>query len=336
MSTFDYYETLRLPRTCSQEDIAEAYRRLSLQHHPKNNSIANEATAEYTFNQLAEAYEVLSDPNKKSIYDIYGKDGLYNGIVDKNNNLKGAYKYAGNAHQIFEAFMGTSNPFALLRDCDKMNDECGSAFSSAYGGQYQHKTSSTTLEPVVVELQCSLRELYNGAVKEIEYTKTVLNGDGHITSAKTCTVKVEVFPGYGKESVIEFKEMGNEAPGKRSSDLIVKIVEMKDEVFKRVNTNDLVYIKRISLADALRSVPVKINTLDNRILAICMDEIITPQTVKVVKGEGMPVYTKEVDVNDMKQKKGDLYIKFDIAFPEYIEPEKKEEIVKLLESEESN
>ena len=67
-----------------------------------------------------------------------------------------------------------------------------------------------------------------------------------------------------------------------------------------------------------------------------MDEIITPQTVKVVKGEGMPVYTKEVNVKDMKQQKGDLYIKFDIAFPEYIEPEKKEEIVKLLESEESN
>ena len=336
MSSFDYYETLQLPRSCSHEDIAEAYRRLSLQHHPKNNSFANEASAEYTFNKLAEAYEVLSDPNKKSIYDIYGKDGLYNGIVDKNNNLKGGYKYAGNAHQIFEAFMGTSNPFALIRDCEKTNDECGSAFSSAFGGQHQRKAPSSELEPVVVELECSLRELYNGVVKEVEYDKTALNGDGLTTCKQTRTVKVEVLPGYGRESVIEYKEMGNEAPGKRSSDLVVKIVEVKDEAFKRVNTNDLVYIKRISLADALRSAPVKIDTLDNRKLAVCMDEIITPQTVKVVKGEGMPVFTKEVDVNDMKQKKGDLYIKFDIAFPEYIEPEKKEEIVKLLESEEDN
>ena len=334
MSNYDYYETLELPRTCSQEEIAEAYRRLSLKYHPKNTSIGNEAISEYTFNKLAEAYEVLSDPNKKSIYDIYGKDGLYNGIVDKHNNLKGAYKYAGNAHQIFESFMGTANPFAFIRDCDKMSDEQGSAFSSAYGGQYQAKALALALEPVIVELKCSLSELYNGAIKDITYMKQTLNPDKRTTSIKQCTTKVEVFPGYGKESVIEFKEMGNEAPGKKNSDLIVKIVEEKDDVFKRENNHDLVYIKKITLSDALNSVPVKINTLDNRKLAITMDEIISPQTQKVVKGEGMPIYTREIDVKDMKQKKGDLIIRFDIIFPEYIEPSKKEEIVSLLETEE--
>ena len=336
MSNYDYYETLELPRTCSQEEIAEAYRRLSLKYHPKNTSIGNEAISEYTFNKLAEAYEVLSDPNKKSIYDIYGKDGLYNGIVDKNNNLKGAYKYAGNAHQIFESFMGTSNPFAFIRDCDKMSDEQGSAFSSAYGGQYQAKALALALEPVIVEVKCSLSELYNGAIKDIEYMKQTLNPDKRTTSIKKCTMKVEVFPGYKEDSVIEFKEMGNEAPGKKNSDLIVKIVEEKDNAFKRENTHDLVYIKKITLSEALNSVPVKINTLDNRKLAITMDEIISPQTQKVVKGEGMPIYTKEIDVKDMKQKKGDLIIRFDIIFPEYIEPSKKEEIVSLLEPEETS
>ena len=90
MSNYDYYETLELPRTCSQEEIAEAYRRLSLKYHPKNTSIGNEAISEYTFNKLAEAYEVLSDPNKKSIYDIYGKDGLYNVyIMDETHTILG-------------------------------------------------------------------------------------------------------------------------------------------------------------------------------------------------------------------------------------------------------
>jgi DnaJ family protein B protein 4 len=333
MSNYDYYETLELLRTCSQEQISESYRRLSLKYHPKNAPAGNEAIYEYTFNNLAEAYEVLSDPNKKSIYDIYGKDGLYNGIIDKHNNLKGAYKYAGNAHQIFETFMSTSNPYAFVRDCDKMTDEQGSAFSNAYGGQYQAKALALALTPVIVELKCSLSELYNGAIKDIVYMKQTLNADKRTTCVKECTMKVEVFPGYGEDSVIEFKEMGNEAPGKKNSDLIVKIVEEKDKEFIRENKHDLVYIKRITLSEALNSVPVKINTLDNRKLAITMDEIISPQTQKIVKGEGMPIYMKDIDNNNnnnMKQKKGDLIIRFDIIFPEYIAPSKKEEIVSLL------
>ena len=130
----NYYEILELPRKCSQEEISESFRRLSLKYHPKLSSPENSAVNEFKFQQLAEAYEVLSDPNKKGIFDIYGKEGLYNGIVDKNGNLKGGYKFLGNAHEIFEKFMGTSNPFTLVRDGEKMNDEFGSAFGSAYGG----------------------------------------------------------------------------------------------------------------------------------------------------------------------------------------------------------
>ena len=73
MSNYDYYETLELKRDCSQEEIAEAYRRLSLKFHPKNTSPENTAVNEYQFHKIAEAYEVLSDPNKKGLYDIYGK-----------------------------------------------------------------------------------------------------------------------------------------------------------------------------------------------------------------------------------------------------------------------
>ena len=66
-----------------------------------------------------------------------------------------------------------------------------------------------------------------------------------------------------------------------------------------------------------------------------MDEIISPQTVKIVKGEGMPVYRKDTDIRDLNVKKGDLFIKFDIEFPEYIEPEKKDEIISLLKEDEN-
>ena len=331
MSNYDYYETLELKRDCSQEEIAEAYRRLSLKNHPKNTSPENTAVNEYQFHKIAEAYEVLSDPNKKGLYDIYGKDGLTNGVLDKNGNLKGGYHYSGNAHEIFEKFMGTSNPFALLRDPDKMSDEKGSAFSSAFGGNNERK--SAPLPAITVELECTLEELYNGCVKPLKYTKKALGHDKRTTVDKECEVDVEVFPGYDKSTIVTFKGMGNEAPGEKTSDLLVQIKEKKNECFKRVNVNDLIYIKRLTLAQALNSEPVKITTLDNRKLAVTMDEIISPQTVKIVKGEGMPIYTKEISVKDFRGKKGDLYIKFDIQFPEYIDPMKKEEIIRLLSSE---
>ena len=68
-----------------------------------------------------------------------------------------------------------------------------------------------------------------------------------------------------------------------------------------------------------------------------MDEIISPKTVKVVKGEGMPFCDMDnyVDNYVWDGKKGDLFIKFDIEFPEYIEPEKKDEIISLLKEDEN-
>lgn len=115
--------------------------------------------------------------------------------------------------------------------------------------------------------------------------------------------------------------------------MIVYIKEKKHPKFKRVNKDDLVYNQKISLVQALNSEPVSLTTLDNRRLTIAMDEIISPQTVKLVKGEGMPIYNKEDPLNHLlfKEKRGDLYIKFEILFPTFIDPEKKEEITRLLE-----
>lgn len=74
-------------------------------------------------------------------------------------------------------------------------------------------------------------------------------------------------------------------------------------------------------------------TLDGRKVPITMDEIISPQTVKIVKGEGMPKYVKDKSVKNLTlNEKGDLFIKFDISFPEFIDPIKKEEIIRLLSS----
>lgn len=115
----NYYEILEIERTCSQEDISEAYRNLSLKYHPAKAPPEKKEVYELHFQKLAEAYEVLSDPTRKGIYDIYGSEGLRTGITDKKGNVKGAYKFLNNGHEIFERYMGTSNPFTLIRDNEK-------------------------------------------------------------------------------------------------------------------------------------------------------------------------------------------------------------------------
>ena len=323
---FDYYEILSLPHNCSQEDIAESYRRLSLKYHPKVCSPENSAQSEYHFQKLCEAYEVLSDPMKKEIYDIYGHEGLKNGIIDKKGKIKTGYIYSGNGHEIFEKFMGTDNPFTLKDEYEK------GFFDEAK--EENAKINEDKVQNIDVNLECTLEELYNGCVKKINYKKRVIGFDFRTTEEKEVSLDVEVFRGYDKNTVLTFKGLGHQTPGIRDSDLLVHIKEKKHKCFQRVNKNDLIYVHKIDLAQALNSEPVRFTTLDGRKLHISVDEIISPSTVKVVPGEGMPIFENEINVRDLNAKKGDLYIKFDIKFPEYIDPVKKIEITNLLEREE--
>jgi DnaJ-class molecular chaperone len=328
----NYYEILEIERTCSQEDISEAYRNLSLKYHPAKAPPEKKEVYELHFQKLAEAYEVLSDPTRKGIYDIYGSEGLRTGITDKKGNVKGAYKFLNNGHEIFERYMGTSNPFTLIRDNEKISEEIPSVFGSAFGGQNKEKEKE--LSPIHIYLECSLEELYNGCVKTIKYKKNNINYDLRTTNVVEVSQDVEIFRGYDDNTIITYKEKGNDAPGMISSDLIVHIKEIPHKCFKRINKNDLLYIHEIPLVKALNSEPVCLYTLDGRKLAISIDEIISPSTLKVIPGEGMPIYDKDLSkTRGNKIQKGDLYIKFNIIFPEYIDPDKKKRIITLLQPE---
>ena len=328
-----YYEILELNNTASQEEISEAYRNLSLKYHPSKASPENQEVYELHFQKLAEAYEVLSDPTKKGIYDIYGSTGLRTGLRDKKGNIKGAYRFLNNGHEIFDKFMGALNPFTLINDNEKKPDENPSVFGSAFGGQ--NYTKPEKLNPININLECTLEELYTGCVKTIKYKKHKLSYNLRTTNFEEVSQDVEILKGYDNSTVITFKEKGNDSPGSTSSDLNVYIKELPHKVFRRINKDDLLYVHDISLVKALNSEPVCLCTLDGRRLAISIDEIIAPNTVKVVKGEGMPIYDKDLSkTRGDKIKKGDLYIKFNIIFPEFIEEKKKKRIIELLKSDE--
>ena len=262
----DYYQILKLSRSCSQEEISESYRILSLKYHPKISKPENSATYEYYFQKLAEAYEVLSDPKKKEIFDIYGKEGLKNGIMKKDKKIDG-YRYLGNGHEIFEKFMGTGNPFTLIRENEKKNKEIREKENIIIDAAKQQNNSEEKNEKkakdIVIELECTLEELYNGCVKNVKYNRKKVSSDSITLKDVEDSIDVEILRGYDKNSVIRFKDMGNEGLGEKNSDLIIKIKEKKNNLFKRVNKNDLIYIHEISLSQALNGEPVRLTTLDN-------------------------------------------------------------------------
>ena len=147
--------------------------------------------------------------------------------------------------------------------------------------------------------------------------------DGKTTMKETEQMTVEVKPGFDSGDVLTFPSKGNQAKCAEQSCLKVKFeLDNNQTNFKRKRHN-LIYTHKLSLADALTSRPFSVKTLDNRVLQINLDDTLTPQYVHKIPGEGMPI-------KDQEGKKGDLFISFDVQFPQTIKPDVKTEILDLL------
>jgi DnaJ-class molecular chaperone len=299
------------------------YRRLALKHHPQRHP-HDIAASTYKFSQLAEAYEVVSDPALREIYDKHGEAILKEGLPGKGGKVR-CYRYGGNALEIFEKFFGTGTPLSEPTDGER-----GSYVlvppSEGMGGQRP--------EDLVVGCECTLEELYMGCMKRLSYTRTVLNQDGKTPKKQDQTFDVEIKPGHGAGSVLRFVGRGNEGYSyptcKRGSrgiaDLLVKIAETPHTRFRRQG-NDLQFVHQVPLFDALCAKPFQIETLDHRFIVVPIDEVITPTTKKLVPNEGMPLLQDDPLATLRKEKaKGNLWVTFQIAFPKYLEDAKKQKL----------
>lgn len=118
----DYYQVLEVPKNATQEDIRKAYRRLALKFHPDKNP-ENKEAAETRFKEISEAYEVLSDENKRRQYDLYGtsafeSDFHQNDATGNSHFDSGTYAFTfRDPEELFREFFGSSDPFQeLLRN----------------------------------------------------------------------------------------------------------------------------------------------------------------------------------------------------------------------------
>ncbi|KAG5010006.1 hypothetical protein AAZX31_07G141300 [Glycine max] len=342
----DFYKILQVDRSAKDEDLKKAYRRLAMKWHPDKNP-NNKREAEAKFKQISEAYDVLSDPQKRGVYDQYGEEGL-NGVPmgaggfpggggGGSSGDGGATSFRFNprsADDIFSEFFGFSRPFG-----GGMPDMGGRAGGSGFsrGGPFgedifaQFRSAAgegsghMPRKGAAIErpLPCSLEDLYKGTTKKMKISRDVSDASGRPSTVDEI-LTIEIKPGWKKGTKITFPEKGNEQRGVIPSDLVFIIDEKPHSLFKR-DGNDLVVTQKISLVEALTGYTAQLTTLDGRSLTIPINSTISPTYEEVVKGEGMPI-PKE------PSKKGNLRIKFNIKFPSRLTSEQKSGIKRLLTS----
>uniref|UniRef100_A0A7S1CED9 J domain-containing protein n=1 Tax=Bicosoecida sp. CB-2014 TaxID=1486930 RepID=A0A7S1CED9_9STRA len=316
----DYYAVLGVRRDASDDELKKAYRKLAMKWHPDKNR-DNQEKASEQFKLINEAYDVLSDKEKRATYDQYGADGLKGGVPDGRGGTRGGgYEFRqADASRIFESFFGTSNPFA---DFGMGGGMFGGDFGIGRGaGVSAGPRKQATIQR---KLQCSLEELFNGCTKRIRITRKKLNPDGRTTRMEEKILEIRVKAGWKAGTTITFPNEGDEGPGIVPADIAFVVAEKPHPRFSR-DGNNLVHNARVTLRDALTDCVVEVATLDGRTLSIPCNEVISPGATKVVPGEGMPI-SKAAAAGT----RGDLILKFTIVFPSHISEDKKRQLRTLL------
>jgi DnaJ-class molecular chaperone len=325
----EYYQILNVDKNSTEEIIKKSYRKLAMKYHPDKNP--NDKQAEEKFKKISEAYEVLSDKEKRSIYDKYGKQGL------EMNSMGGGPDI---------------NPMDI--------------FQNFFGENFNHQQKSN-VEPIVKEVYLELQEIYNGVEKYLTVEKKVIvdnkgninykdsvqicnscQGKGYVNVVRqmgpmisqmrapcnNCKSKGYLINKYYKEKniqqeikvnipkgikedehiIIENKGNVNLKNIDEKGDIVIIIKEFQHTHFIRKN-NDLVYKKKISIFESLSGTKFFIENLEKKKLEINITEIINNETIKYIPNQGLPIKNKNLY--------GDMVIIFDIEYPKEIHDKEK-------------
>ncbi|KAM7277259.1 hypothetical protein ACFE04_019125 [Oxalis oulophora] len=338
----DYYKVLGVDRSSNDDDLKKAYRKLAMKWHPDKNP-NNKKEAEAKFKQISEAYDVLSDAQKRAVYDQYGEEGL-KGVPPPDaggsthfhpGDMPSSFRFnPRRADDIFAEFFGFSTPYGGMGgrgmgagdprfSNNGFNEDIFSSFASGPGGggaSMQH-SALRKAAPIENRLPCSLEDLYKGTTKKMKISREILDSSGKTTVVEEI-LTIDIKAGWKKGTKITFPEKGNEPPGVIPADLVFIIDEKPHPVFTREGS-DLITTQKISLSEALTGYTVNVTTLDGRNLVIPINSVIHPTFEHIVPREGMP---SQKDLS----KKGNLRIKFNIKFPTRLTSEQKTGIKKLL------
>lgn len=290
MEFIDYYKVLGVDKNASDEDIKKAYRKLARKMHPDLNP--NDKEAHKKFQEINEANEVLSDPEKRKKYDQYGKDWKHADQFEQQRNQQQGRQYH---YQPGESFGGDDE------------GDFSSFFESLFGNRRGSRQSKFRGQDYNAELQLTLTEAMTTHPKVL-----TVNGKN---------VRITIPAGVENGQVIKLKGYG--APGVNggpAGDLYITFNIMPHPSFKR-SGNDLHTTATIDLYTALLGGDTTIETLTGKVKLKVNAE--TQNGTKTrLKGKGFPVYKKEGEF-------GDLYITYEIKLPTNLSEKEKELFTEL-------
>jgi len=254
----DFYSVLGLKKSASEDEIKKAYRKLALKYHPDKNK-APEAAEK--FKQVAEAYEVLKDPEKKKVYDAYGEEGLQGGSSSSFGGR--GFTFNTNPHETFKEFFGGPNVFSFMMD-DMMDHDGipGMGFSRSFnfsnGNNFQSpdammkRQKRDKQDPAInQDLKCTLEEINSGCVKKMKITRKRLTSSGTFSNQDKI-LTIEVKKGWKEGTKITYAQEGDQNGHNIPADIIFTIKDIPHKTFKRDGSN-LLYTHRISLKEVIES-----------------------------------------------------------------------------------
>jgi curved DNA-binding protein len=240
----DYYATLGLNRNASDAEIKKAYRSLAMKYHPDRGG------DEKKFKEISQAYEFLSDPNKKQIIDMGGDPNAQPGMGGFNQN-----------------------PFEFHFNTGNLNDIFGNFGFGGFGRQPMRRNRSLN-----INVEITLEDVLTGK----DFTAEVS------IPGKNKMINIHIPQGIEHGQQIRYEGMGDDSiQNLRPGDLLVNVMIREHKLFRREGTS-LLIDKEISVWDALLGTSLEIKTLDNKTLSINIPAGTQPETMLSCKGEGLP------------------------------------------------
>jgi curved DNA-binding protein len=315
MTQKDYYKTLGVEKTASQEDIKKAYRKLAMKYHPDHSSGSKEN--EERFKEISEAYAVLSDPEKRKQYDTYGADDFRQRYsqedifrdVDLGDILR-EFGFGGSSFFSFGGGRGKSGKKSRF----SFNPEGMFGFGDAAGGQQQTGVQARGRD-VETELPLTLQEIATGVSKTVSL---------QTPSGKVESLTVKIPKGLIEGKKVRLAGRGEPSPyGGPSGNLYIRSRLVKDPVFTP-DGFDLYVNKEIKLSEALLGTTIKVPTVDGRQLSMKVPPGTTSKSKLRLPGQGLP---------HMKGNgKGDMYVVINVKMPSKLNKKQKELVQALAET----
>ena len=333
-----YYEVLGVSKDATQDDIKKAYKKLALRYHPDRN-INNREEAGKKFKEVSEAHKILSDPAKRREYDTTGmvSDGfsmtggqhnpfeMFNTIFKKHVSefVNNAPKKSNNFADILNGLKGDM-PFGGIRF--KIHTETPQ--SSKPKTKQQPRPELIKPKEYIVNKEFPMEDIYKGTTQSVTIDLVRRFKETGKIVYKKVTKKFNI-PLKGREIFVE--NSGNHVKGyKKPSDLLIMIKDKPHPLFKRANDYDLLMNYTVSYSDLSKDGTLDLKLPDDRTAHLKIDiEKILKEGNKLIKVNnlGLPFI-----IND-EVKRGRLYVKLNIVYPNFKKDKLEESDIKYTETE---